>query len=69
MKSWFYPKAKIIKEIRQMSKEEFKNLFKELCSTGEIRFTFHRYNDNCTYLAIYVGNECVYEDENYISDK
>lgn len=52
-----------------MSKEEFKNLFKELCYTGEIRFTFNRYNDNCIYLAIYVDNECVYEDENYISNK
>ena len=51
-----------------MTKEDFKSLFKELCISGEIKFTFNRYNDGCTYLAVYVDNECVYEDSNYISD-
>lgn len=45
-----------------MSKEEFKNLFKELCKTEEISFKIEQSNDGYNYLRIYVDGQLVIEN-------
>ena len=45
-----------------VSKEEFKQLFKELCKSGEIAISLEPHNDGYQWLTLKVDGEIICED-------
>lgn len=45
-----------------MTKEEFKQMLRELCKSGEIRITLEPHNDGYQWLTLKIDDEIIYED-------
>ena len=50
------------KENGVVNREEFKQIFKELCKSGEIRLSLDPHNDGYQWLTFKIDNETIYED-------